>query len=272
MAWQGIDAIRNCLDKFGPKRRCGPFIREYRKLVLDLAKLRQRVAGESDPHIREFLGYALSKVAISRSQIFQDAFVTYVLREKQGGFFCDFGSTDGVFMSNSFMLENHFAWKGICAEPARSWHEALRRNRPGAMIETRCVWSESGQHLTFMEAPSMELSTLERFNHADGRSKDRRQATVYEVETISLNDLLRTCNAPSELDYLSIDTEGSELDILQKLDFHQYLPRIITVEHNYTSSRDGILALLTSHGYQRVLPEVSLFDDWYLAPGVRLPS
>lgn len=175
-------------------------------------------------------------------------------------------------MSNSHMLEYRFGWKGICAEPAQSWHESLRRNRPNTTIDTRCVWSESGQRLKFMEAVSKELSTLETFNHADGRAKARRDARAYEVETISLNDLLDQHHAPADFDYLSIDTEGSELAILQTFDLKRYRPKVITVEHNYAPSRNGILALLSSHGYQRVLPEISMFDDWYLAQGIELPQ
>ena len=67
------------------------------------------------------------------------------------------------------------------------------------------------------------------------------------------------------MDYLSIDTECSELAILQSLDFDKWSFRIITVEHNFSAkTRDSIHALLTSRGYQRALSEISLFDDWYV--------
>lgn len=250
----------------------GPVHPVERRLMLDLAHLRNRITAHDDPGIRAFLGYALSNSALSSSQIFQDLFVLYVLGEKRNGYFCEFGSTDGVHLSNSHCLERHFGWKGICAEPARSWHAALRANRPNAFIETGCVWSRTGESLSFSEARTRELSTISAYRASDGHSGKRRDVETYEVETISLDDLLSKYGAPADFDYLSMDTEGSELAILESFDLTRWRPKIVTIEHNYTPSRDAIHALMTAAGYRRVLEEASVFDDWYLAPGVELPA
>ena len=58
-------------------------------------------------------------------------------------------------------------------------------------------------------------------------------AKTYRVETISLNDLLQKYNCPKIFDYLSIDTEGTEYEIIKNLDFNKFSPKIITIEHNY---------------------------------------
>lgn len=252
--------------------RHGPFSKHHFHLSLDLTRLRDEVLNEPDAHIRGFLIHALRKVGASHSQIFQDAFVLHVLGEDAGGFFCDFGATNGVTLSNSHMLEKHHGWTGICAEPARSWHGELKSNRPGAKIETDCVWSESGQTLTFSEARSKELSTITAYEGSDDHAHRRKGAETYDVTTISLTDMLERHEAPSDFDYLSIDTEGSELDILAAHDFARFAPKVITVEHNYTENRQKIFDLLSGNGYRRVLPEVSLFDDWYLADGISLPT
>ena len=63
---------------------------------------------------------------------------------------------------------------------------------------------------------------------------------------------------------LSVDTEGSELLILQKLDFTRYEPKIITVEHNYTSDREPIRVLLAVMGYVRMFESFTKWDDWYV--------
>ena len=84
--------------------------------------------------------------------------------------------------------------------------------------------------------------------------------------------MLEQHNAPERFDYLSIDTEGSELDILRAFDMKRWRPAVITVEHNYTSNRQVIYELLVASGYRRVLPEVSLFDDWYVEGRVTLPA
>jgi hypothetical protein len=77
--------------------------------------------------------------------------------------------------------------------------------------------------------------------------------------------LLDKHHAPRHIEYLSIDTEGSEFDILNAVDFKKYSFDIITVEHNYTSAREKIYSLLTKHGYKRQFQDISSFDDWYIS-------
>ena len=71
-------------------------------------------------------------------------------------------------------------------------------------------------------------------------------------------------NAPKKIDYLSIDTEGSEYDILKDFDFNKYDISIITCEHNFTDSRKKIYELLVSNGYVRKYSGASKFDDWFV--------
>jgi hypothetical protein len=92
----------------------------------------------------------------------------------------------------------------------------------------------------------------------------RSSGKTYSVKTISLLDLLIKHEAPFNIDYLSIDTEGSEFDILNSFDFSAYSISIITVEHNYSPMRAKIHNLLSSKGYNRVHQEFSKFDDWYI--------
>ena len=71
-------------------------------------------------------------------------------------------------------------------------------------------------------------------------------------------------NAPNQIDYLSIDTEGSEFAILNKLNFSKYNFNVITVEHNFTETRQKLFSLLTSKGYKRIFEDFSQWDDWYI--------
>jgi FkbM family methyltransferase len=202
-------------------------------------------------------------VANSKAQLHQDLFVLGELRFKRGGFFVEFGATNGVDLSNTHLLEKQFGWTGILAEPAHIWHRSLRENRSAA-IETRCVWNVSGENLTFAECASPEYSTLSSYKDGDNHKTLRSNSNQYSVETISLNDLLAEQKAPSHIDYLSIDTEGSELAILSSIDFKKYSFGIITCEHNYTPTREKIHELLSRHGYVRKLEQFSQFDDWYV--------
>lgn len=202
----------------------------------------------------------------SRSQIRQDLFVLSQLSFKRGGFFVEFGATDGVSLSNTFLLEKEFGWRGILAEPAKCWHTALSRNRD-AVVDHRCVWHVSGAVLSFSESIDAEYSTISEFKSRDSHHQLRRNAQTYEVDTVSLTEMLDYHGAPAEIDYLSIDTEGSEYDILRSLDFDKYKFNIITCEHNYTVAREKIFHLLSSKGYRRVFMDISRFDDWYVLEG-----
>ncbi len=205
-----------------------------------------------------------SHYRLSKSQIFQDLFVQYVLSQKPNGFFVEFGATNGVDLSNTYLLEKHSGWSGILAEPAKCWHEDLRRNR-GCTLDFRCVWDKNDEQLQFKEASFAELSTIESFESNDLHAKHREKGEVYTVTTVALNSLLREHQAPAKIDYMSVDTEGSELKILSAFDFDQYKVNVITVEHNFTEDRAAIHSLLTSKGFSRKFEAFSFWDDWYVA-------
>ena len=200
----------------------------------------------------------------SHSQIRQDLFVLNELDFKANGFFVEFGATNGLDLSNSYLLESEFGWKGILAEPGRVWIADLRKNRPSAVIEERLVWKDSNSILLFNETPMAEFSTIDLLSNRDAHRGHRELGGKYKVQTISLNDMLDLYRAPSKIDYLSIDTEGSEYEILSCLDFDRYSFSVITCEHNYSKQRKLINKLLTRHGYKRKYEEISLFDDWYV--------
>jgi FkbM family methyltransferase len=206
----------------------------------------------------------------SNSQLLQDIFVLAALRQRRNGFFVEFGASDGITLSNTYMLEKEFGWTGILSEPNRTFALKVRANRSSCAVDNRCVWSLTGETVSFTETTECrELSTVAQFAQSDDH--DRTKAPIeYQVETVSLDDLLMQHKAPAEIDYLSIDTEGSELTILRALDFNRWQFNVITVEHNWVqSARDGIYSLLTLHGYSRVLTEFSQFDDWYIRTGLQ---
>ena len=169
----------------------------------------------------------------SKSQLRQDLFVLAELDFRKNGYFVEFGATNGIDLSNTYLLEKEFSWDGILAEPAKCWHKELKENR-ATNIETCCVWRDSNSLLKFKEASSAEISTIASYSDKDYHRAGREGGQVYEVKTISLNDLLTKYNAPQEIDYLSIDTEGSEFEILSNFDFDRHQIKVITCEHNFS--------------------------------------
>ena len=199
----------------------------------------------------------------SYAQLFQDVFVLSKTNFKKNGFFVEFGATDGIHHSNTYLLESEFSWTGILAEPGKTWHENLYSNRTSKISE-KLVWSSSGKQVKFLETSDPALSTCDGFESRDFQHKARSIVREYKVETISLNDLLVLHSAPNHIDFLSVDTEGSEFEVLNNLNFSKYSFQVIAVEHNYTPNRDKILRLLTANGYTRVNENLSLYDDWFV--------
>jgi FkbM family methyltransferase len=248
------------------KRAARKFGYEFRRRPkydwLEPLDLLDRLRGEHGGELEIFLRYACANFPRSHAQLFQDLFVLAMTDEKRGGYFVEFGAADGKFLSNSFLLEKEFGWQGIVGEPSHNWHGELRQNRK-CDIDIRCIWDASGETVQFLETNDAAYSTISAFKAKDYH--DRSHSKEYDVETVSLNDLLDQHEAPREMDYLSIDTEGSELTILKSFDFKERKFRIITVEHNYVRpERDDIFSLLSSHGYERVFGSITKWDDWYI--------
>jgi len=234
--------------------------------LLDGASFERKILDSMDflmAHPKEHTPQLIKLLNKSKSQLRQDLFVLSELNFKSNGFFVEFGATNGVDLSNTHLMESTFGWTGILAEPAKCWHKNLRKNR-SSKIEEKCVWKDSNSTLVFNETKVAELSTISLFDNADEHSKSRKKGNTYNVRTISLNDLLEKYNAPAQIDFLSIDTEGSEFDILSGLDFNKYSFKVISCEHNFTPMREKIFNLLSSHGYERKFENLSQWDDWYV--------
>jgi FkbM family methyltransferase len=199
----------------------------------------------------------------SKSQLGQDIFALTVAGLDRPGFFLEFGAADGVALSNSHLLEKRFGWTGILCEPSTAWHDSLKHNR-SCVIDTRCVYSVSGEKISFSENYLGELSAITAYAEPNASGILKRTTSSYEVETISLLDLLKAHNAPKFVDFLSIDTEGSEFEILKNFDFLSYRFGAICVEHNFADTRQKINNLLLANGYVQVYPDLSDFDNWYV--------
>ncbi len=244
----GLSVLRQ--DTLEELLKSGPALRDL-NILLQLGKR----------HPIEIIKY----FEFSKSQLRQDLFVLSHLDFKSGGFFVEFGAADGIYLSNTYILEKNFGWKGILAEPAKRWHAALMDNRT-CDINADCVWSKSGEKILFAETKDLEFSTIKRLKFNDLNSQRRKYGYEYYVDTISLEDLLVKYKAPKNIDFLSIDTEGSEFEILSNFSFQNFRIRVITVEHAYGKMRPLIKNLLCSHGYTQVFKEFSYFDDWFVLP------
>ena len=210
-------------------------------------------------------------MAYTKSQLGQDLFALAASKTSSPGYFVEFGATDGVSLSNTWLLEQKLGWTGILAEPAKAWHSRLKANR-NCIIDTRCVSNTTGEIVKFLEVNqsgegSPVLSGLKEFaDNGDWASKLRQEESIeYSVETVTLECLLNEHEAPEEIQFLSIDTEGSEFNIIKDFNFQRRKINAICIEHNYVEeNRKAINALLTSNGYHQIAKGLTKWDDWYI--------
>jgi FkbM family methyltransferase len=233
---------------------------QYESLLTQSRLLCKSVVPKLHPLFPRFGSEVLELATESQSQLGQEI-IALAVNDFRPGYFVEFGCTDGISLSNTRLLESSHGWTGIVAEPAKCYHEQLEKNRH-CTIDKRVVWSESKKFVNFVEAG--ELGTVSGFERHDYHGNLRKSGKRYKVETVSLLDLLDSNNAPRKIEFLSIDTEGSEFEILSGFDFTKYQFNFVCIEHNFNQNREPLLELMQKNGYVRVLPELSQFDDWYL--------
>ena len=192
---------------------------------------------------------------MSKSQLGQDLKVLEFYKNKENGFFIELGASDGIELSNTYLLETQYNWKGICCEPIPARCKQLVRNRPNSICCSKAVYNKSGLVVLFDIANNFDLLSGISKDIDHHRQRVDANKTTIKVETISLIDLLDQNNAPAFIEYMSLDTEGSEYEILKDFDFNKYTFGLLHIEHNFIEPRRGqIMTLLLSKGYVFIGP------------------
>ena len=155
-------------------------------------------------------------------------------------------------------MERDYGWTGICVEPLPDKFAQLVKCRPDSICVEKAVFSTSDLVLDFTVA-DMFSGLVDYIDcHAEGRT-----ANKIKVTTITMDDLLTICNAPKFIEYLSVDTEGTELGVLKSIDHSVYKFGIIHLEHNGVEPRrTDMRKFLESKGYKYVRP--NQWDDEYM--------
>lgn len=189
------------------------------------------------------------------SQSGQDRYANETFfHDKKGGVFVDIGAYDGIHISNTYFFEEELGWTGVCIEPIPEIFEKLLANRRCACVQG-CISDEAGEK-TFLRVsgyPEMLSGLTEKYDpaHLVRIQEDiLRYGGACEEMTVpcfSFNQLMEK-HGISHIDFLSVDTEGGEFDILSSIDYEKYSIDVITVEDNYSDPR--FVPLLESKGYR----------------------
>jgi FkbM family methyltransferase len=156
------------------------------------------------------------------------------------GTFIEVGAYDGVWSSNTKLLEECYGWTGILIEPAEISFKKLQENRPLA----RCFKCALG---------SFEEDETYKYGDFDGGAMSSLigrtdRPKIYAVYIRSLQSVLDECSL-HHVNFLSLDTEGYELNILKGIDFSKTTFDYILIEI-YQHQYSDIVSLLSSHGYE----------------------
>ena len=173
---------------------------------------------------------------------------------KNNGYFVDLGAGDGITGSNTFILEKFYKWNGLCVDPNPTFLKSLCGSRD-VLISDLAVSKESGKVVDFKYL-AQNRNEFFGWNFRSGISSNVDDTSVnfdnHKVFTITLTDLLDLYKAPKEIDYISIDIEGSEIDALEGFDFNKYHVRSFSIEFNNDNNRKKGFEIMKNNQYVTV--------------------
>ncbi len=216
--------------------------------------------------ISEFAKFCLQNIDHSFGQNFQDLFGLWASDGKVDGYFVEFGALNGRDFSNSYLLEK-LGWNGIVAEPHPNYTKRVAAVR-NCHFSPLCVFDSTGDVVTFRMVNGRPAMSGIAATQLNAQAEHRNKFTEVEIGTITLDDLLDKYAAPEIIDFMSIDTEGSEFRILSAFDFSKRFVRSFCIEHNFEQQND-LSNLMIRNGYKQCFPELSAHDDWWIHKSVQ---
>lgn len=192
------------------------------------------------------------------------------------GFFVELGANDGLVQSNTYYYEKQKNWRGVLVEPSPNKFLTCKANRSksNAFFCAACVSFDFKEEFVkiaysdYMSAPmNLESDIADPFAHAKaGEQYLAENETVFEfgAKAMPLNSLLIQAFAPKEIDFLSLDVEGAEIEVLKGIDHTTYRFKYLLIE---CRDFDKLNDYLSSAGY-RFLEKLSHHD--YLFTGTQI--
>jgi len=177
---------------------------------------------------------------------------------RRDGVFVEIGAHDGVTISNTLFFERSLGWTGLCVEPIPERFDELVKNRRCTTLRGCAFDQNTVLDFRRVRGYSEMLSGIEaEYNprHRDRISRERLQhggsEDLIQVPAYKLSTLFENYGIP-HVDYLSIDTEGSEVKVLAGIDFSKVTIDFISCEVNYAEDHELIRDLLGCNGYSPV--------------------
>ncbi len=188
------------------------------------------------------------------SQWGQDEFVVKYFKEKKNGIFFEAGALDGLEASNTLALERSYGWTGVLVEPLPEMYNQLIVNRPSCHNFHLALYNRQGT-IIFQknDGEGRNLSGVPEAYHP--KHSKWANSVSPNIQNINLPcdtlaNVLHSLNI-HRVDYLSLDTEGSELQILENFNTKEFDIELLTIEVNdYTDFEEKITKMMDSKGYE----------------------
>lgn len=188
-----------------------------------------------------------------KGQIGQDIIAYLCLKNKKNGFYIDIGAYDGIDLSNTYIFEK-LGWNGFCVEASPKTFEKLQKNRK-CDLYNYAVCSKNIGKTRFLTSTAAVLDVLDIHNTDKHKERIKIESDnnmeYIEVDTITFDELMSNYKDITHIDFMSLDIEGGELDVLKSINFDKYSFGLITVEFN--DNYKEILELMISKGYKKLM-------------------
>ena len=180
---------------------------------------------------------------------------------KQNGYFLEVGAAEGTVLSNTFLLEKKFGWRGICIEANPLLFQELADIRKSTCLNV-CIDNQEGTVDYLLDGFLSGIIDASMDNRLENVEKE--DARVIKVKTRDLFSILEEQKAPQVIDYFSIDVEGAETRILSEFPFDKYRFNCITMERPTKELRN----ILKQKGYV-LIKEIPDLDAFYIHESFR---
>jgi FkbM family methyltransferase len=167
------------------------------------------------------------------SQAGQDKIIkNHFFQNNKNGFFIEIGAYDGIIGSNCCHFEKFLNWEGIAIEASKIQYDKLKNNRKCKTVNKAI--SNKIKDVEFVEVIEglTQMSGINNENNTAIEIINNNKNSKTKISKITTTTFEEEIKSNLEIDYLSIDIEGEELDLLKSIDFNKYTIKVISVENN----------------------------------------
>lgn len=184
------------------------------------------------------------------SQNGEDFILDLLFKKKEGGFFVEVGCIDGKRFSNTLCFEEK-GWRGLCVEAHAGYIELLKLNRPNSIVCHCAVGEKDEEQVAFYANSRGSLSTLDRSLENYFKSAFEGYFTGFEKQIVQKRtlDSLFIEHSIENIDILSLDVEGYEVNVLKGLNLRKYRPQVLVIESDNAKHEKCIDQILLASGY-----------------------